>query len=371
MEQNLENPYLLLTPGPLSTSRTVRAAMGRDWCTWDKDYNTDVVQSIRKQLVELSTIDVDNYTAVLMQGSGTFAVEATIGTAVGMHGCVLILVNGAYGDRMAKIAKQAGLSHVVYDFGELNPVDPSQVHRMLEADARITHVAMVHGETTTGMLNPLALVAQVVKAQGRKFIVDAMSTFGGIPMDVSALNIDFLVSSANKCIQGVPGFGFVIAKRVELEACKDFSPSLSLDLYAQWAEMEPTGKWRFTSPTHVVRAFQQALLELREEGGIQARYARYSENHRILAEGMQRLGFQLLLPSAMRSVMITSFLYPADAHFDFARFYQALKARGFVIYPGKIGAHETFRIGTIGDVHPQDFTRLVQMIGEVQRLGYC
>ena len=370
MENYLDNPYLLLTPGPLSTSRTVRAAMGRDWCTWDEDYNLEVVQVIRRRLLELATTQVGDYTAILMQGSGTFSVEAALGTAVGLDQKVLILVNGAYGERMVKIARQACIECQALDFGELAQVDPRQVELALAADPTITHVAMVHGETTTGMLNPLAEVAAVVKGAGRRFIVDAMSTFGGMPMDIGELGIDFLVSSANKCIQGVPGFGFVLARREEFLQCRGNSPSLSLDLCAQWDEMEPSGKWRFTSPTHVVRAFLQALRELEAEGGIAARHARYRENHRLLVEGMEGMGFQVLLPADKRSVMITSFLYPREGDFQFKPFYQALKQRGFVIYPGKIGKQETFRIGTIGDVHPLDIQELLAQIEEVKANGY-
>lgn len=370
MDNQFNNPYLLLTPGPLSTSRNVRAAMGRDLCTWDDDYNHDVVQVIRQELVSIATPQSEAYTCVLMQGSGTFCVEATLGTAVGRNGKVLVLSNGAYGQRIAQICAQAGLHYGLMDFGELAPLDPHALQQRLQAESEWTHVALVHGETTTGMLNPLPELAQVVKSFGKVLIVDAMSTFGGIEIDIGALGIDFLVSSANKCIQGVPGFGFVLARRSILEVCQGNSPSLSLDLYAQWREMDLTGKWRFTSPTHVVRAFQQALKELRDEGGIAARYARYRSNHTILAEGMERLGFQLLLPVHLRSVMITSFLYPTAAQFAFKTFYNALKQFGFVIYPGKIGAHDTFRIGTIGHVFPDDFQRLVQAIAQVQDADY-
>jgi 2-aminoethylphosphonate-pyruvate transaminase len=370
MQNTFENPYLLLTPGPLSTSATVRAAMGRDWCTWDDDYNRDVVQVIRKTLVEISTAHTEEYTSVLMQGSGSFSVEAALGTAVGHCGQVLVLSNGAYGQRIAQICKQAKITYGLMDFGELAPLDPEALQAKLIAESNWTHVAFVHGETTTGMLNPLEALSRIVKEQGRTLIVDAMSTFGGIPIEVGELGIDFLISSANKCIQGVPGFGFVIARKQTLVSCKGNSPSLSLDLVAQWEEMDTTGKWRFTSPTHVVRAFLQALRELGEEGGIEARYKRYCENHRILVTGMESLGFSLLLPLELRSVMITSFLYPHDSAFQFKTFYMALKQKGFVIYPGKIGAHDTFRIGTIGDVWPHDFTRLVEAIQNVQAANY-
>lgn len=230
----------------------------------------------------------------------------------------------------------------------------------------MTHVAVVHCETTTGVLNPLDAIAGIVKSHGKTLIVDAMSSFGGVPIDMSALGIDYLISSANKCIQGVPGFGFVIARRSLLEGCKGVARSLSLDLYDQWATMEKGhGKWRFTSPTHVVRAFLQALSELDAEGGIAARHTRYAENHRTLVRGMRALGFRTLLPDEWQSPVITSFYYPTE-DFNFKDFYDKLKAKGFVIYPGKISQADTFRIGHIGDVRPADFTRLVQAIGELR-----
>jgi 2-aminoethylphosphonate-pyruvate transaminase len=353
-----DNPYLLLTPGPLSTTKSVKAAMLRDWCTWDEDYNA-IVQDLRGKLVRLAT-RTDGYTAVLMQGSGTFCVEAAIGTAVPADGAMLVLVNGAYGARMVEIARRLQIRVVSQDSGEARPPDLALLERTLAADPQITHVAVVHCETTTGMLNPVEAVGKIVKSHKRRLIVDAMSTFGGVPLDVEALGADFVISSANKCIQGVPGFGFVIARREELEQTKGRSHSLSLDLYDQWREMEEKGgKWRFTSPTHVVRAFGQALRELEEEGGVEARYRRYQENHRILVEEMGWLNFSCLLPKEYRSPIITTFLSPAHPGYDFSTFYAALKKRGFVIYPGKVTTLDTFRVGTIGDVRPADIRRLV------------
>ncbi len=353
-----DNPYLLLTPGPLSTTKSVKAAMLRDWCTWDEEYNA-IVQDLRGKLVRLAT-RADGYTAVLMQGSGTFCVEAAIGTAVPADGALLVLVNGAYGARMVEIARRLQIRVVSQDSGEATPPDLALLDRTLATDPRITHVAVVHCETTTGMLNPVEAVGKIVKSHERHLIVDAMSTFGGVPLDVEAMGADFAISSANKCIQGVPGFGFVIARREELEQTKGRARSLSLDLYDQWREMEEKGgKWRFTSPTHVVRAFAQALRELEEEGGVEARHRRYQESHRILVEEMGWLNFSCLLPKEYQSPIITTFLSPAHPAYDFSKFYAALKARGFVIYPGKVTSLDTFRIGTIGDVHPADIRRLV------------
>jgi 2-aminoethylphosphonate-pyruvate transaminase len=355
------NPYLLLTPGPLSTTKSVKATMLRDWCTWDEDYN-GITQDIRAQLVQRAT-RADGYTAVLMQGSGTFCVEAAIGTAVPADGVLLVLVNGAYGARMVEIARRLHIRVVSQDSGEASPPDLALLERTLAADPQITHVAVVHCETTTGMLNPVEAVGKIVKSHERRLIVDAMSTFGGVPLDMDVIGADFLISSANKCIQGVPGFGFVVARREALEQTKGRARSLSLDLYDQWREMEEKGgKWRFTSPTHVVRAFAQALKELAEEGGVEARHRRYRENHRILVEEMGWLNFSCLLPKEYRSPIITTFLSPAHPAYDFPKFYAALKTRGFVIYPGKVTSLDTFRVGTIGDVHPADIRRLVAAV---------
>ena len=359
-----ENPYLLLTPGPLSTSPSVKAVMLRDWCTWDDDYNQGVVQVIRRRLVELAT-RADGYTSVLMQGSGTFVVEALLGTAVARDGKVLVLTNGAYGRRIARIADLLDIDHTVIESDERVPPDPRAVDTALAGDPAITHVAMVHGDTSTGILNPVAAVGEIVRRRRRVFMVDAMSTFGGIPLDLEECGIDFLVSIANKCIQGVPGFGFVVARAGALADCDDRPRSLSLDLYDQWRVMEEGGgKWRFTSPTHTVRAFAQALVELDEEGGIERRAERYRENHRVLVEGMERLGFRCFLPEACRSPIIATFHDPESGDYEFARFYADLKRQGFVIYPGKATRANTFRIGTIGHVFPEDIRSLLVAIDQ-------
>ena len=353
----------MLTPGPLTTTETVKGTMMR--CTWDKDYNEGIVEVIRRGLVDMASSRPEEYTAVLMQGSGTFCVEAALGSVVGADDHLLGAANGAYGKRMGVIADYYKLNCRMMKFDETVAVSPDAVSKYLDEHGEVTHVAVVHCETTTGVLNPLDEIARVVKAHGKTLIVDAMSSFGGVPIDMASLGIDILISSANKCIQGVPGFGFVIARRALLEKCKGVARSLSLDLYDQWETMEKGhGKWRFTSPTHVVRAFMQAMNELDEEGGVRARHARYCENHRVLVEGMRSLGYNTLLPDEWQSPVITSFYY-LSAGFDFAAFYQALKAKGFVIYPGKISQADTFRIGSIGDVCPDDFRRLVEAVGEL------
>ena len=361
MQDLVENDYLLLTPGPLSTSPTVRAAMDRDWCTWDDDYNVGVVTPIREQLVQLATAtEPEAYSCVLVQGSGTFAVEAMIGSVIPPEGKLLVLANGAYGDRLAQIAACLRIEHVVHDCGELVRPDLVKLAAELADDDAITHVVLVHNETTTGMMNPLGAIAAIVKAHGKILLVDSMSAFGGVPLDIAELRIDYIVSSANKCIQGVPGFGFVIGRVEHLEKTKGWARSLSLDLYDQWQGMEKgRGKWRFTSPTHVGRAFYQALKELAEEGGVAARYARYCENQRRLVAGMEGLGFECVLSSEYHSPIITGFRDPQHADYAFQAFYDRLKAQGFVIYPGKVTGIDSFRIGTIGHVFPEDIDRLI------------
>ncbi|WP_440893267.1 2-aminoethylphosphonate--pyruvate transaminase [Aeromonas dhakensis] len=348
--------YLLLTPGPLSTTATVRAAMLQDSCTWDADYNQGVVEPIRRELVRLATGPEyeSDYSAVLLQGSGSYVVESVLGSALGVDECLLIINNGAYGARMGEMARCLGLRHHELDCGETTRPEPAAIEAMLARHPEITHLVMVHCETTTGMLNPLEEVAALCQRRGIRLIVDAMSSFGGIPIDMGRLGIEFLISSANKCIQGVPGFGFVIARRAALAACAGRARSVSLDLHAQWQTMEQQGgKWRFTSPTHTVLAFAQALRELDEEGGIAARHRRYSDNQRTLVDGMAALGFAPLLPEQWQSPIITAFYSPAHPDYRFADFYQRLKAQGFVIYPGKVSQADCFRIGNIGDVTPE------------------
>ncbi|WP_272680042.1 2-aminoethylphosphonate--pyruvate transaminase [Providencia sp. PROV032] len=356
------NHYLLLTPGPLTTSKTVKDAMLFDSCTWDDDYNLGVVQNIRQQLVTLAT-DKKGYSSVLLQGSGSYAVEAVLGSAIGAKEKIFIISNGAYGARMAQMAEGLGISHCIYDCGEVSLPDLQRIEQILQQDNQITHIAMVHCETTTGILNPIEKVAKLAKQYQKRYIVDAMSSFGGIPMDIAELNIDFLISSANKCIQGVPGFAFVIARTEALEYCKGQSRSLSLDLYAQWRCMEDfNGKWRFTSPTHTVLAFAQALKELMQEGGVAARFQRYQRNQHKLVSGMRELGFTTLLEDSLHSPIITAFYSPNSPDYQFKKFYQNLKSQGFVIYPGKVSQSDCFRIGNIGEVYEKDIDALLLAI---------
>jgi 2-aminoethylphosphonate-pyruvate transaminase len=355
--------YKLLTPGPLTTSDTVKREMLVDHCTWDDDYK-QITQMIRKKLLELAHVSRDTYTAVLMQGSGTFGVESVITSSVGPDDKLLICANGAYGERQADICEHAGIAYELYRCPYDEMPDPGVIEHYLRSDETLTHVSMVHSETTSGILNDIASVAEVVKRYHKTFIVDAMSSFGGVDIEVGRLGIDFIVSSANKCIQGVPGFSFIICKKTALDACKGQARSLSLDLYDQWRVMDKDGKWRFTSPTHVVLAFAQALRELDDEGGIPARYKRYRGNNRLLISRMKAMGFKTYIGEDVQGPIITTFYCPDVPHFDFSEMYAYIKKRGYAIYPGKVTDADTFRIGNIGEIYPGDMVKVTDIIGD-------
>ena len=354
-------PYKLLTPGPLTTTDTVKREMLFDHCTWDDDYKR-ITQRIRKRLLALAHAPESTHTAILMQGSGTFGVESVLTSVVGHDDKLLILANGAYGDRMGDIARHAALNHTLATFPIDRSPDPARVAQLLAQDPAITHVAMVHSETTSGILNDIQSVGKVVRDAGRTFIVDAMSSFGGVDIPVSDWGIDFLVSSANKCIQGVPGFSFILCRRDKLLESEGKARSLSLDLLDQWKGMEQDGKWRFTSPTHVVLAFSKALDELEAEGGIPARHRRYAENNRLLIEKMRAMGFTPYIDGSHQGPIITTFFYPAGVSFQFSQFYTYIKERGYVLYPGKLTDADTFRVGNIGEIYPEDMEKLTAII---------
>lgn len=355
--------YKLLTPGPLTTTDTVKNEMLFDHCTWDDDYK-QITQEIRRELLKLAHVTEEDYTAVLMQGSGTFGVESVLTSVVGKEEKLLIAANGAYGLRMGDIARHAGLNHTIYQEPYHQIPSAAVIRDMLERDPEITHVAMVHSETTSGILNDIQAVGAVVHELGRVFIVDAMSSFAGVDIPVKDWGIDFLISSANKCIQGVPGFSFILANRRLLTESAGKARSLSLDLYDQWKTMEVDGKWRFTSPTHVVLAFAQALKELAAEGGVPARSKRYYENNRLLISEMKKLGIRPYIDEEHQGPIITTFFYPDDCDFQFSEMYQYIKERGYAIYPGKVTEAETFRIGNIGEIYPEDITRVAGLIRE-------
>ena len=355
--------YKLLTPGPLTTTDTVKKEMLFDHCTWDDDYKV-ITQEIRARLLKLAHVSEADYTSILMQGSGTFGVESVLTSVIGDNEKLLICANGAYGERMADIAEHAKIAYCIYNEKYDQIPDAGRVAQILDEDSKITHVSMVHSETTSGIINDIEAVAKVVKEKGRTMIVDAMSSFGGVDIPVADLGIDFIISSANKCIQGVPGFSFIIANKEKLIASKGKARSLSLDLYDQWETMKKDGKWRFTSPTHVVLAFAQALKELEEEGGIPARHRRYADNNRLLIEKMAELGIRPYIDGAHQGPIITTFFYPENVHFSFAEMYQYIKERRYAIYPGKVTEADTFRIGNIGEIYEEDISKVSALIKE-------
>ena len=367
-EPPLQGEPYLLTPGPLTTSAAVKRAMLRDWGSWDGDFRA-MTAELRRRLLAIAGdppgSDGDGrYDCVPMQGSGSFSVEAMLGSFLPRDGKALVLVNGAYGQRIVQTLGYIGRACQVIDKGDYLPPRGAEVAAALEADTAISHVVLVHCETSSGILNPVAEIAQAVAARGRKLLIDSMSAFGALPLDVKQIPYAAMVSSANKCIEGVPGFGFVIARKEELQAAQGRSHSLSLDLHAQWAYMEKTGQWRYTPPTHVVAAFLQALDEHAVEGGTAGRGRRYAENRDVMVAGMRKLGFETLLQDGWLSPIIVTFFNPAHPRFDFQTFYDLLKTRGFIIYPGKLTVVDSFRIGCIGRMDAAVMRRLVAAVAE-------
>lgn len=344
----LGEPYLL-TPGPLTTSFAVKQAMLRDWGSWDEDFRA-MTREMRTRLLDLLGPGAEDFDCVPMQGSGSFAVEAMLGSFIPRDGKALVLANGAYGQRSAKTMAYLGRDHVVLDKGDYLPPRGDEIAAILADDPAITHVVAIHCETSSGILNPIEEISTATYAAGRKLLVDSMSAFGAIPLEVAQVRYEAMVSSANKCIEGVPGFGFVIARKSELESAQGNSHSLSLDVHAQWANMERTGQWRFTPPTHVVAAFLEALRGHAAEGGVVGRGARYTRNRDVVVSAMRELGFETLLRDRWLSPIIVTFFCPADENFVFDRFYQLMKEKGFIIYPGKLTVVDSFRIGCIGQM---------------------
>ena len=357
---------ILFTPGPLTTSRTVKQAMLRDLGSRDFEF-IEAVREIRAGLLDAGGVTGKGYDAILMQGSGTFSVEAVLASTVPADGGVAVVINGAYGERILKMCEVLKIHAVAVRFAE--DVAPSAVaiREALAGHTGLTHLAVVHCETTTGIYNPIEEIGLLAAEMGLVYFVDAMSSFGAVPIDFEAARIDYLVSSANKCIEGVPGFGFVIAKRSTLDATAGWARSLSLDILAQRKGLDSNGQFRFTPPTHTLLAFHQALKELQQEGGVAGRAARYQRNNAVLAEGMRARGFREYLRPELQGYIITSFLYPADPAWDFETFYRLLNERGYTIYPGKVSNADCFRIGNIGRVFESDIRDLLGAIADVTR----
>ena len=344
----LGEPYLL-TPGPLTTSFAVKEAMLRDWGSWDDDFRA-MTRDMRQRLLALLGPGSENFDCVPMQGSGSFSVEAMLASFIPRDGKALVLANGAYGMRSAQTLEYLGRDHIVLNKGDYLPPRGEEVAQILADDPAITHVVAIHCETSSGILNPVEEISEATYAAGRKLLIDSMSAFGAIELKVADIRYEAMVSSANKCIEGVPGFGFIIARKSELEAAKGNSHSLSLDVHAQWAHMNKTGQWRFTPPTHVVAAFLEALRGHEAEGGVAGRGGRYTRNRDVMVDGMRELGFETLLKDRWLSPIIVTFFCPAEENFVFDRFYELMKDKGFIIYPGKLTVVDSFRVGCIGQM---------------------
>ncbi|MFX1674842.1 2-aminoethylphosphonate--pyruvate transaminase [Paraburkholderia sp. A2WS-5] len=359
---NSELDPVLLTPGPLTTTLTTKTAMLRDWGSWDTNFNS-ITGSLRADLVDI-VHGRDTHVCVPLQGSGTFSVEAAIGTLVPRDGKVLVPQNGAYCKRVIRICEYMGRAVVELPLEEGTLPTGAMIEAALKRDPAITHVAQVHCETGTGTLNPLQEIAQVCARLGKGLIVDAMSSFGAIEIDVRTTPFDALVAASGKCLEGVPGMGFVIMRRGALEKCKGNSASLSMDLYDQWIYMEKTSQWRFTPPTSVVAALRAAVDQFKAEGGQPARGKRYQANCDALISGMQDLGFRTFLPRDVQAPIIVTFHAPEDPAYEFRTFYEKVKEKGFILYPGKLTEVDTFRVGCIGDIDCDVMCSAVRAIEE-------
>jgi len=356
----MDRDKILLTPGPLTTTLRTKLAMLKDWGSWDADFNA-VTASVRASLLKIIH-GSDSHVVVPLQGSGTFSVEAAVATLVPRDGHVLVLDNGAYCKRAARLTSLMGRRCTVLGFDEAEQISAAVLQDTLLADASITHVVMIHCETGAGVLNPLQAVADVCAAHGKGLIVDAMSSFGALEIDARKTRFDALIAASGKCLEGVPGMGFVFIRKAVLDGCAGQSQSLAMDLHDQYVYMEKTGQWRFTPPTHVVVALHEAIAQFEAEGGQPARLTRYTQNYQALISGMAKLGFKPFLDPAIQAPIIVTFLAPEHPAYDFKAFYAAVRARGFLLYPGKLTQIETFRVGCIGAIGPQDMAQAVHAV---------
>ncbi|MFN8369244.1 MAG: 2-aminoethylphosphonate--pyruvate transaminase [Bacteriovoracaceae bacterium] len=357
---------VLLTPGPLTTSRTVKMAMLRDLGSRDSEF-VNVVKEIRQRLLKAGEVDDSDYTTIILQGAGTYSIESVLSATVPQNGKVIVIMNGAYGRRIGELATCLKIPVVPIEFNEEDMPDVKKIEEVIAREKDATHVCMVHCETSTGMFNPIKEVGALVKKYNKKYFVDAMSSFGATKINLREFNIDYIVSSANKCIEGVPGFGFILCKKASLEQTKGYARSVSFDLYAQWKGLDLNGQFRFTPPTHSLNAFYQALLELEAEGGVEARTKRYRDNYTTLLNGMRELGFKDFLNPDYQGWIITAVRYPKDPKFNFETFFSKLNERGYVIYPGKAAKADCFRLGNIGRLFKEDMLGALTAVKEVIR----
>ena len=356
---------ILLTPAPLTTSLATKTSMLRDWGSWDASFNA-ITADVRRMLLDIANAK-ETHVCVPIQGSGTFSIEAAVNTLLPRDGHMLVLINGAYGKRMAKLVQMMGRKVSVFETPEDVPTTAADVDRLLSADTSITHVGLIHCETSTGILNPLREIAEVVARHQRSLIIDAMSSFGALPVNAKEVPFDALIAASGKCIEGPPGMGFVLVRRTVLEKMEGNCTSLSLDLFDQWTYMEKTTQWRFTPPTHIVAAFHQALLQFVAEGGQTARLARYQKNYETLMAGMAELGLKQFLDPKIQAPIIVTVHAPASDNYEFKRFYNQVRDKGYVLYPGKLTQAETFRVGCIGAIGADEMRQAVHAMADALR----
>jgi 2-aminoethylphosphonate-pyruvate transaminase len=362
-ELNKTRDKLLFTPGPLTTTTAVKEAALSDLGSRDPAF-TSIVQRIRQRLLALAHVESPEYEAVIIQGSGTFGIESVISSAIPANGMLLNIINGAYGRRISQIARVHSVPLIELNYEENQLPDLQEIETLIQNNSQITHISIIHCETTTGLFNPIEDIVEITVRYNKAIIIDAMSSFGAYNIDLRKLQVSFLISSSNKCIEGIPGCSFILARRTDLEKCKNQARTLSLDLYDQWSGLKANGQFRFTPPVQVLLSLNEALDELEKEGGIRARANRYRENNSLLVSGVSKLGFKLYLPDEMRGYIITSFLYPGHPNFSFETFYSRLSEKGFVIYPGKLSKADCFRIGNIGQLFFIDIHMIIDAIEE-------
>jgi len=358
----------ILTPGPVVTAREVKEAMLVDYAPAD-DFIRAATATIREYLVGLAN-GTGSYECVPLQGSGTYATEAAFHTLLPPDAKILIVTNGFYGLRLKELCDRMKKRNVLLQLPMLPPPSARDIEAALDAHPDITHVTLCHCETATGVLNPIEEIAAATRARGVRVILDAIASFAAFDLDAPALDLEAIVLSSNKGLESVPGVGFVIAKRASLQAAEGNSASLSLDLHAQWAHMEKTGQWRYTPPTHVIAALATAIRIHEAEGGVRGRHARFHRVWHRLVTAMRQRGFETLISDDHASPIVTTFLEPADPHYTFPSFSTEMRKRGFIVFPGRLTASRTFRIGCMGRITDADVDRLVEAIdGAMQSLG--
>lgn len=343
---------ILLNPGPATTTDTVKQAMiVEDICPREKDFG-DLLDSIKHDLVKVVHGDPE-YVAALFTASGTGGLEAAITSAVPKGKKLLVVDNGAYGARMANIAMTYNIEVITYKLPYGDYPDAQHIEKLLQKDKDISHLAIVHHETTTGMLNPVEEVCKIARQNNVEVIVDCMSSYAGIPIDIKKWDAGYLISSSNKCIQGMPGMVFVIFKKALLPELQKQKRSFYFDLYSQYSGFEKTGQMQFTPPVQVAYALRQAIDEYFAEGEMN-RWNRYQENWNTLYDGLARLGLQFLLPDEYQSKILLAIKEPEHPQYDFNAMHDFLYARGFTIYPGKGAKEATFRLSVLGDLSKND-----------------